>query len=188
MTCNRLSKGMKETTEVQGERIASFFALTSFWLPPRLRRGRIANQWPNPYLANKPTKHKMEAKSFDQGEVRAWTHWFEIPVSDMDRAARFYSALFDCHLHRMDFGEFQMAIFPHGVVGAALCAGPWYHPGTSGPVVYLNANPDLQATLDKVEAAGGSVVMPKKQISPEHGHMALFIDSEGNRLALHSNG
>ena len=62
-----------------------------------------------------------------------------------------------------------------------------YNPSESaGPIVYLNANPDVQHVLDKIAAAGGKIVVPKTEISPEHGHMAIFIDTEGNRVALHS--
>jgi predicted enzyme related to lactoylglutathione lyase len=57
---------------------------------------------------------------------------------------------------------------------------------TDGPLVYLNGNPDLQNVLDKVEAAGGKIMVPKTVISPEYGSMAVFIDTEGNRIALHS--
>jgi len=57
---------------------------------------------------------------------------------------------------------------------------------TDGPLIYLNANPDVRGVLDKVEAAGGTVMMPKTEISPEYGFMALFMDTEGNRIGLHS--
>jgi len=118
---------------------------------------------------------------------RNWTEWFEIPVTDMDRAKKFYERLFEVSLEMMDMGNFKMGIFPHGSVGAALCWSPChYQPSDHGVTVYMNANPDLQTVLDRVEPCGGKVLMPKKQISPEHGFMALFLDSEGNRLALHS--
>jgi len=52
--------------------------------------------------------------------------------------------------------------------------------------VYLNANPDVQRILDKAQAAGGQIMVPKTEISPEYGHMAIFIDTEGNRIGLHS--
>ena len=57
---------------------------------------------------------------------------------------------------------------------------------TDGPLIYLNANPDVQHVLNKVEKAGGKILVPKTQISPEYGFMAVFIDTEGNRIALHS--
>lgn len=76
---------------------------------------------------------------------------------------------------------------PMDVGGALTYAEGFYKPSaTDGPLVYLNGNPDLQRVLDKVEKAGGKVVVPKTQISPEYGYMAVFIDTEGNRNALHS--
>jgi len=118
---------------------------------------------------------------------KSWTHWFEIPAADFDRAKKFYETLFSLQLEVSDFGNFKMAVFPHEEGGAAICWSPdWYTPGPGGPTVYLDAGPDLQEVLDRVEGAGGKIVQAKKQISPAHGYMALFIDSEGNRMALHS--
>jgi hypothetical protein len=73
-------------------------------------------------------------------------------------------------------------------IGGALCHNKdFYKPSsTDGPLIYLNGNPDVQNVLDRVEAAGGKVLVPKTQISPEYGHMAVIIDTEGNRIALHS--
>jgi predicted enzyme related to lactoylglutathione lyase len=85
-----------------------------------------------------------------------------------------------------------MRLFPitdmvNGVGGALCTSGGFHSPSESkGPLVYLNANPDVQTVLDKIEAAGGRILVPKTQISPEYGHMAVFIDTEGNRVALHS--
>ena len=117
-----------------------------------------------------------------------WSEWFEIPAADMDRAKKFYETVFDTQIHVMELGPtFKMGIFPHKEVGCALVFNPdFYKPSKEGVIVYLNANPDLQTALDKLESAGGKIIQPKKQISPEHGYMALFIDSEGNRMALHS--
>lgn len=117
-------------------------------------------------------------------------NWFEIPVLDLDRAIKFYSTVFSySSMHQMNLGGLQMAIFPMegDGVGGALCQHEEYNPSKEGSLIYLNANPDLSIPLSKVESAGGEVLMPKKQISPEIGFMALFIDSEGNRIALHSN-
>lgn len=117
-------------------------------------------------------------------------NWFEIPVLDLDRAIKFYSTVFSySSMHQMNLGGLQMAIFPMegDGVGGALCQHEEYKPSQEGSLIYLNANPDLSIPLSKVESAGGKVLMPKKQISPEIGFMALFIDSEGNRIALHSN-
>lgn len=120
------------------------------------------------------------------GKEKSWTHWFEIPVSDFNRAKKFYEAIFKTEIFTTDFGPLKMGIFPHKEVGCALCQGELYKPGNNGTLVYMDAGPDLQACQDRIEAAGGKVLMSKKQISPEHGYMCVFVDSEGNRMALHS--
>ena len=73
-------------------------------------------------------------------------------------------------------------------VGGAICShSDFYKPSAeSGPLIYLNGNPDVQLILDRVKVAGGEVIIPKTQISPEYGYMAVFLDTEGNRIALHS--
>ena len=73
-------------------------------------------------------------------------------------------------------------------VGGAIVDSGGFHKAslTEGPLIYLNANPDVQNVLDKVEAAGGKVMVPKTQISPEYGYMAVMVDTEGNRIGLHS--
>jgi hypothetical protein len=115
--------------------------------------------------------------------------WFEIPTGDLDRAAKFYEAIFDCQLIPMDLQNgLRMRMFPtdEGTTGGALCHHPeFYTPSKNGALLYLNGNPDLQIVLDRIEQAGGKVVMPKTEISPEYGCMALFIDTEGNRVGLH---
>jgi predicted enzyme related to lactoylglutathione lyase len=117
--------------------------------------------------------------------------WFEIPTADLNRAQKFYETIFDIELIPLDLTQLQMRMFPISDpmnIGGALCYHPdFYKPSAdSGPLVYLNANPDVQNVLDKIEAAGGKIVIPKTQISPEHGHMAVFLDTEGNRIALHA--
>ena len=118
--------------------------------------------------------------------------WFEIPATDLSRAQKFYETIFNIQMIPFDTPNFQMRMFPvedmmNGIGGAISKAEGFYKPSaTDGPLVYLNANPDVQNVLDKIEAAGGKIVVPKTQISPEFGYMAVFIDSEGNRVALHS--
>ena len=117
--------------------------------------------------------------------------WFEIPTTDLPRAQRFYEAIFDIQMIPLDTPQIQMRMFPLENpmnVGGALVRHPDFYKSsaTDGPLVYLNANPDVQIVLDRIEAAGGKVLVPKTQISPEYGHMAVFIDTEGNRIALHS--
>jgi uncharacterized protein len=118
--------------------------------------------------------------------------WFEIPTADIERAATFYETIFDIKLNPLDLPNIKMRMFPLDdmmtQVGGALVKSDGFHKpsSTDGPLVYLNGNPDLQNVLDKVEAAGGKIMVPKTEISPEYGCMAVFIDTEGNRMALHS--
>ena len=120
-------------------------------------------------------------------QMKSWTEWFEIPVSDMERAKAFYETIFETAIQVNDFGELLMGIFPHRKIGCALCKHESYIPSDNGVLVYLNANPDLSNVESRIEAAGGVLIRPKTLISKEHGHMALFRDTEGNRLALHSD-
>jgi uncharacterized protein len=117
--------------------------------------------------------------------------WFEIPTTDLDRATAFYEAIFETQLVPLDMPQLQMRMFPledpMGVGGALTYAPGFYAPSqTDGPLIYLNANPDVQIVLDRIEKAGGSILVPKTEISPDYGHMAVFLDTEGNRVALHS--
>jgi len=117
--------------------------------------------------------------------------WFEIPTADYERAIAFYEAIFQFKMHSMELANrLRMAMFPVDpaqAVGGALCHHPdYYTPAQNGTLVYLNADPDLAVVLGRVQKAGGKVTVPKTQISPEHGYMAVFLDSEGNRVALHS--
>lgn len=117
--------------------------------------------------------------------------WFEIPATDLERAQKFYETIFGISLAAMDLAQIKMRMFPledrMGVGGAIVYCPGFYNPSaTDGPLLYLNANPDVQLVLDKVEAAGGKITVPKTEISPDYGHMAVFLDTEGNRIALHS--
>ena len=117
---------------------------------------------------------------------KSWTEWFEIPTREFDRARSFYEEIFETQLEVIDFGPIVMGIFPHSGCGCAIVHNEFYQPGQEGPLVYMNGEPDLQQVLDRVESAGGKVVVAKKEISPEHGYMGVFIDSEGNRMGLRS--
>ena len=120
--------------------------------------------------------------------MRSWTTWFEIPATDIARAIKFYESIYQMEIQLLDLGGLKMGMFPHSGVGAALCQHESYRPSeTHGALVYLDAGPDLNDVLGRVEAAGGKILRPKTQISPEYGFMAIFVDSEGNRMALHSN-
>jgi predicted enzyme related to lactoylglutathione lyase len=118
-------------------------------------------------------------------------NWFEISVNDISRASRFYETLFGIKMEQQEMMGMKMAFFPsenmNGKVSGGLVQSPNHKPSAEGAVIYLNGNPDLNGALGKIEGAGGKVIMPKTHISPEVGYMAFFIDSEGNKVALHSN-
>lgn len=117
-------------------------------------------------------------------------NWFEIPVLDIERAVTFYGNIFAADLKIVEpLPGFKMAQFisSPGSIGGALLQGEGYVPSTNGAVLYLNGGDDLQTVLDRVEGANGQVVVSKTGIG-ENGFMAFFIDTEGNKVGLHSMG
>lgn len=119
-------------------------------------------------------------------------NWFEIPVAETARAKKFYETILDIQMETQEMMGLEMTFLPYdmegqsGKVSGALVKGDMYKPGMDGAIVYLNANPSIQTVIDKIEGAGGQVIMPRTQISEDIGYMAFFIDSEGNRMALHA--
>lgn len=119
--------------------------------------------------------------------------WFEVPVADMERAIKFYETVFELKLerHTIAAANLDMAWFPwiqegHGA-GGSLNKGGSYKPSQDGPLLYFTAHSgDLNNELGRVEAAGGKILLGRTQISEEYGYMALALDTEGNRIALHS--
>ena len=114
--------------------------------------------------------------------------WFEIPVRDLERAMRFYRAAFGYDLQEQQMGPGRMAGFPMypGNPGASgtLILDEGYVPSHHGTLVYISVD-DIEGTLAKIVQAGGKTLLPKLSIG-EHGAVAHFEDSEGNRVALHS--
>ncbi len=118
--------------------------------------------------------------------------WFEIPVSDMSRARKFYESVFDIKIQVQEFGDTLMGWFPFpkdpeasGAGGSLVYNEGFYKPSSNGTVVYFST-PEINIELRSVEHAGGVVLQEKTLIKKEIGYMALFLDSEGNRIALHS--
>jgi len=112
----------------------------------------------------------------------------EIPTSDFSRAVDFYQTVLAISIEEAMMGETRMGVMPANgeTVNVVLVNGSDYKPTVEGTVLYFNAGNDLQPMLDKIEKNGGQVIVPKTEISPEMGFFALFIDTEGNRLGLHS--
>ena len=114
-------------------------------------------------------------------------NWFEIPASDIERATKFYNTILNVELIPVEMGDgYTMGMFPaeDGVSGAVI-QGEGYTPSAEGSLIYLNGGEDLNNVLNRVEGAGGQVVGPKMDIG-ENGFAAFFIDSEGNKVGLHS--
>jgi predicted enzyme related to lactoylglutathione lyase len=117
-------------------------------------------------------------------------NWFEIPVEDIDRAKQFYEKIFAVQMSEDTVMGMQMVFFPsahgNGKVGGALVKSDLHKSNTEGVLVYLNANPDLSDILQRIEEEGGVVLLYKTKLPREAGFMAMFLDTEGNRIALHS--
>ena len=128
------------------------------------------------------SKKQREAKPF-----KDYISWFEIPAVNFQQAVDFYSHIYGIELEQNLDGNYAMAFFPANKgIGGAIVKGPGSTPSDTGPLLYLNGGKDLNLILEKVEEAGGRIVMPKTLINEESGYFAIFIDSEGNKLALHS--
>ena len=115
-------------------------------------------------------------------------NWFEIPVDDFRRGVDFYNKILDCKMYESVIMGNEMAFFPmeDPGIGGALIKSDDQKPSMDGTMVYLNGGENLNTILDRVEDAGGKVLVPKMKISDEIGHFAIFKDTEGNRVALHS--
>ena len=120
-------------------------------------------------------------------------NWFEIPVQDFDRAKKFYESILNFQMPESTIGPKRMGFFLYDYkdakVGGAIVHHPAFNkPSPQGALIYLNCQPDLQVSLEKVEASGGKILEQKTLISEEQqlGYQALIMDSEGNRVALHS--
>ncbi len=120
-------------------------------------------------------------------KLRHYVSWFEIPALNLQRAVGFYNYIYGIEMETMETNGYSMALFPaDNGIGGAIVVGEGSTPSETGTLVYLNAGIDLDPVLGRVEAAGGRVILGKTLISEDDGCFALFIDTEGNKLALHS--
>ena len=115
-------------------------------------------------------------------------NWFEIPATDFTRAVSFYKAILGVEIKETEMFGTKMGFFPSdgANVSGAIVQGDDYRPSADGILAYLNGGNDLQSVLDRVGANKGTVIVPKTQISPEMGFFGMFIDTEGNKMAIHS--
>ena len=114
-------------------------------------------------------------------------NWFELPANNFERAVKFYSEVLDAEIQRVEMPGVIMGFFPAAEqgVGGAVTYGDDKKPSAEGALVYLNGGDDLAQPLSRVEAAGGTVVLPKTSIG-DNGFFAIFLDTEGNKVAFHS--
>ncbi|SNR47434.1 hypothetical protein SAMN04488009_2028 [Maribacter sedimenticola] len=128
--------------------------------------------------------HATENKS----DMKSFISIFEIPATDITRAVNFYQAILDIEIDKMEFPEMQMGIFPYEnqMVTGVIMKAEGYTPSANGITIYLNGGDNLQAILDKVEINGGEIIVPKSLHADESGYYAIFLDSEGNKMGLHS--
>ena len=115
-------------------------------------------------------------------------NWYDIPAIDFQRAVTFYEKVLGVTVHAQEMNGMKVGFMPQqgDSVGGAIMSGPGQSPSGSGVTIYFKGGDDLAPVLARVTAAGGSVIMPKTLISKQIGHIALFLDSEGNRIGLHS--
>jgi uncharacterized protein len=114
--------------------------------------------------------------------------WFEIPSVDFERAVRFYETVLDTTLRRQEFGATEIGIFPYAepATGGCITSSRDLKPSSSGVLVYLNAQPNVDAVLARVEKAGGKVEGPVVELPNGIGYIGFITDTEGNRIGLHS--
>jgi hypothetical protein len=116
--------------------------------------------------------------------------WFEIPATDLNRATAFYEQILALTLNRANMGPTSLAVFPYDrpqATGGTLILGPGFKPAAEGSIVYLNANPSLDAVLARIEPAGGAIALPRTELPAGMGAYAHFLDTEGNRVGLHAD-
>ncbi|MGE5453038.1 MAG: VOC family protein [Acidobacteriota bacterium] len=116
-------------------------------------------------------------------------HWFEIPVSDMDRSVAFYEHILGVSLRREVISGMTLAVFPaseDGGVKGCLMAVDKVAPHVDGVLLYLNAGASVNAVLDRVQAQGGRVLTPRVQLPDGMGCFAHFTDPDGQRIGIHA--
>ncbi len=122
-------------------------------------------------------------------DMKSFVSIFEIPATEILRAIEFYENILGINIEQMDFVDMQMGVFPtdEQITFGVIIQGEGYVPSSNGVTIYLDAGDNLQNILDKVEHNGGKIIVPKTLHADESGYFALFIDTEGNKLGLHSS-
>ena len=134
------------------------------------------------------TSEQQQNSSNLKNAPKSFVAIFEIPATDISRAVDFYQTILGIHIETIDMPGMEMGLFPSEgqMVYGVIVKGEGYTPSQNGPTIYLNGGDNLQTVLDKVEKSGGKVLVPKTLHADESGYFALFLDSEGNKIGLHS--
>lgn len=142
----------------------------------------------NPIKSNPEKQLNNSNASKTTEAMKSLISIFEIPATEISRAIAFYQAILDIKIENMDFPEIQMGLFPYEgqIVTGVIIKGEGYQPSANGVTIYLNGGDNLQVILDKVEKNGGKILVSKTLHADESGYFALFFDSEGNKIGLHS--
>lgn len=118
-------------------------------------------------------------------------NWFEIPVTNLDKAADLYAATLGLTLKREVFFGVPHAILMRaegagdpGVTGALISDAKRAPRQGVGTVVYLHAQDGVPACLARAVEAGAKVVQPTTDIGP-FGTIAQIEDFDGNIIGLH---
>src|SRR6056297_315346 len=121
-------------------------------------------------------------------EMKTFISIFEIPATKISRAIDFYQSILDINIEKMEFSGMQMGLFPYEgqMVTGVIVEAENDKPSADGVTIYLNGGDDLQNILAKVEKNGGEIIVPKSPHADESGYYAIFLDSEGNKMGLHS--
>ena len=143
---------------------------------------------------NNQNKSKTETNSgesnIDQKTKQMKSHIsiFEIPAADISRATNFYKEILGIEIERLDFPGMEMGLFPYQnqMVTGVIMKGEGYEPSSSGVTIYLNGGDNLQIILDKIVGNGGKIIIPKTPHADNSGFFAIFHDTEGNKIGLHS--
>lgn len=112
--------------------------------------------------------------------------WFDIPVVDLDRASKFYAAVLGVKVPKEKFGEMSFCVIEHHDGNGGCLFENAAEVSPVGVLLYLNADGRIRDAVQQAEQHGGKVLQPVHSIGP-HGFRAVLLDSEGNRVALHSN-
>lgn len=133
--------------------------------------------------------HKVDSSANQKmADMKNLVSIVEIPTEDFSRAMNFYGKILGIDIEVVEMGGIKMGLFPGTEDGPAvqIIHGDGYKTSADGIIVYLNGGDDLQKVADKIESNGGKIVIPKTEIGPDMGFYAVFADTEGNKLGLHS--